>query len=363
MGKMIHIGSSAIGSGHTYIIAEVGSNFDGNLNRAKRLADLAKELGADAYKIQNFLAPKIVSAVGFANLQIAFQASWDKPVVEVYQQAEFPRAWLQEVSDHCGSIGIDFFSSPYDVAAVDLLEQIKVPAYKIGSGEIDNVPFLQYVAKTGKPIIMGVGASTMSEVEDAVSAVRKAGNDNIILLQCVTGYPSPIADANVRAMLTLKEKFGVLVGYSDHTIGPAQKGDDPLDGLTVPLASVALGAVVIEKHFTDDPLRKGPDHAFAMGPDAFRKMVNGIRAIEKSLGDGIKDLAPSEKETSVIQRRGIYAAKLIQKGERIERTHLELLRPAVGLRPAELDSVIGKKAQRNIPAGAPLQHDDVNWQT
>jgi sialic acid synthase SpsE len=357
----ISIGSRKIGAGHpTYIIAEIGSNFDGDLGRAKSLAKLAKDLGADAYKIQNFSAPKIVSNAGFKNLQVAFQAKWDKPVVEVYRKAEFPREWIQEVADYCKEIGIDFFSSPYDIEAVDQLEAVGVPAHKIGSGEIDNLEFLAHIARTGKPMIIGCGASTMEEIEAAVKTIRAEGNENIVLLQCVTNYPSPIKDSNIRAMNALKDAFNVLVGYSDHTIGAAGGADDPLNGITVPLGAVALGGCVIEKHFTDDRTRKGPDHPFAMNPEEFKMMVDGIRAMEQALGDGEKKLMPSEAQTVIIQRRGIYAVKDIAPGQPITRDMVEFLRPAVGLRPPALGRVVGKTLNKAIPAGEPIREEDLN---
>ena len=349
-----------IGQGYpAYIIAEVGSNFDGDLERAKMLAKLAKEAGADAYKIQNFLAPKIVSQKGFDGLKVAFQSRWAKPVVEVYKKAEFPREWLKELSDYCKEISIDFLSSPYDKEAVDLLEGIDIPAYKIGAGEIDNLDFLEYVAKKGKPVIISCGATTMEEIGSAVTAVRNAGNNQIILLQCVTNYPSPVEDANIKAMVSLKEKFGVDAGYSDHTIGFAQGGNDPLEGITVPLASVALGACVIEKHFSDDIKRIGPDHPFAMPIGHFKKMVDSIRALEKALGDGQKKVEPSEKETVIIQRRGIYAKEDIREGEIITKEKIEFLRPALFLRPHQEKEVLGKKTGRVIMAGEPIKSDDI----
>ena len=359
--KTLSINSRKVGPQFpTYIIAEVGSNFDGDLDRAKTLAKKCKTAGADAYKIQNFLAPKIVSAEGFENLQVSFQAKWKEPVVEVYKNAEFPRAWVAELAAYCREIGIEFLSSPYDKDAVDLLESIGVAAHKIGSGEIDNLEFLSYVARTGKPIIIGVGAADMPDIEAAIRAVRDTGNQQIIILQCVTNYPAPIADSNLRAMAAFQDQFDVLVGYSDHTIGPKQGGDDPLSGKTVPLAAVALGACVIEKHVTDDPDRTGPDHPFAMTIHGdFAEMIAGIRAVESALGDGAKRVMESERETIVIQRRGIYAARPIAKGEMIAREAIEFLRPAVGFRPREANLVIGKRALRNIPEGAPLRSDDI----
>jgi N-acetylneuraminate synthase len=359
--KHIKIGKRLIGSGHpAYIIAEIGSNFDGSIERAKSLALACKKAGADAFKIQNFLAPKIVSAQGFSNLKVAFQKKWDKPVVEIYKKAEFPRDLVRQLATYCKTIDIDFFSSPYDTDAVDMLEDLDIVAHKIGSGEIDNTEFLTYVAKTKKPIIVGTGSATLDEVARAVETIRKAGNNKIVVLQCVTNYPSPIADANINAMVEMGAQFKTLYGYSDHTIGPKQGADDPLEGLTVPLGAIALGACVIEKHVTDDPTRSGPDHPFAMTIDGtFKRMVEGIRAMEMALGDGKKRVMPSEKETVVIQRRGIYAVTEIKKGEKIKRSQLEYLRPAIGLRPHAMKSILGKKARRDITVGEPLFAKDI----
>ncbi|MFZ3043657.1 MAG: N-acetylneuraminate synthase family protein [Minisyncoccia bacterium] len=354
------IGSRRVGVGHpAYVIAEIGSNFDGSLARAKKLAKLAKEAGADAFKIQNFKAPKIVSAEGFKDLQVAFQAKWDKPVVEVYRAAEFPRAWLKGISDYCKKIDIDFFSSPYDIEAVDLLEKIKVPAHKLGAGEIDNLEFIAYVAKTKKPVIISAGAATLGEIGQAVAVMRKAHNDKLILLQCVTNYPSPIKDANLKAMVEIGKKFKVPVGYSDHTIGKEGGADDPLNGLTVPLGATALGACIIEKHVTDDRKRKGPDHPFAITMEELKQMIQGIRAMEAALGDGKKRVMPSEKQTVVIQRRGMYATRDIKKGTKITRDAIVYLRPAVGLRPPLIQKVVGKKAKRDIKAAQPIRKEDV----
>jgi sialic acid synthase SpsE len=358
--QQMRIGRRLVGVGRpAYIIAEIGSNFDGSLARAKRLAKLCREAGADAFKIQSFAAEKIVSAEGFRNLQVAFQAKWDKPVVDVYKAAEFPRKWLKEISDYCKEIGIGFFSSPYDTEAVDLLEGIHVPAHKLGAGEVDNLEFIAYVASTRKPVILSAGAATMGEITRAIAAVRKAGNDKLILLQCVTNYPSPLGDSNIHAMVEMGKKFRVPVGYSDHTIGKEGGCDDPLNGLTVPLGAVALGACVIEKHVTDDRTRKGPDHPFALTMQELAQMVRGIRAMEAALGDGKKHVMASERQTVIIQRRGMYATRDIKKGQTIARDMITYLRPAVGLRPPLVKKVVGKKARRDIPSRYPIREEDV----
>ena len=356
----IRIGKRTIGTNKpAYIIAEIGSNFDGDLERTKHLARLAKGAGADAFKIQNFKAAMIVSGVGFEGLQLAFQSTWDKPVVEVYKKAEFPREWLKEVSSYCKEIGIDFISAPYDTEAVDMLEKLGVIAHKLGAGEVDDLEFIRYVAMTGKPIILSVGAATMEEIAQAIKAVYATGNKKLVILQCVTNYPSPIADSNLRAMTEIQKKFKVLVGYSDHTVGSEGHGDDPLDGLTVPLGAIALGACIIEKHVTDDRKRKGPDHPFALTMQEFKKMVDGIRAMETALGNGKKRVMPSEKETVIIQRRGLYATRDIAKGERIGRDMLVSLRPAVGLRPPLIPKILGKRSKRAIAAGDPIRKNDI----
>ena len=357
---MITINNKKIGEGHpVYIIAEVGSNFDGSLGRVKMLAKLAKECGADAYKIQNFLSSKLVSPKGFDGFKVSHQAAWEKPVAQVYKEAEFPREWLREVADYCKSINIDFISSPYDFEAVDELEKVGVPAYKIGSGEIDNLEFLRYVAQKQKPIIVATGAASLEEVKQAVSTIRATGNQQIILLQCVTNYPSMLVDANLKTMQTLQKEFGVEVGLSDHTVGKEGGGDDPLDGITAPIAMVAMGGVIIEKHFTDDSKRKGNDHSFAMNVDTFKKMVDGMRMMEKALGDGQKRVLDSEKETIIIQRRGIYAKQEIKEGEEVTYDKIEFLRPALYLRPPKVDTILGKKAKYTIEAGSPIKPDMV----
>lgn len=355
------IGNRVVGDGAPcYIIAEIGSNFDGDLERVKLLARLAKEDGADAFKIQNFKAEKIVSDIGFRNLKQGFQAKWDKPVVEVYRAAEFPREWLPEIAAYCKKIGIDFFSAPYDTEAVDLLEKINVPCHKIGSGEITNPKFLEYVAKTGKPIILATGSADLHIVQMAVNTIRKAGNNQIALLQCTTNYPSSIKHSNIRVMQTYANTFDCVVGVSDHTIGPTGGGDDPLDGLTVPLTAMGLGCKIIEKHITDDPKRKGPDHPFAMTfSKSFRALIQGVRAAETALGSAEKFITEDEKVTTPLQTRGLYAATDIKKGETITEDKLMALRPALGVKPYEEKYIIGQKAGKDIPKGHPIHFDDI----
>jgi len=344
--RNIRIGDRYLGDGEpVYIIAEIGSNFDGNLEQAKKLIDLAREAGADAAKFQSFSPDKILARKGFKT-RVSFQAKWDKPVYEVYAEAMLPREWHRELAVYCRGKGIDFLSAPYDTEAADLLDDIGVPAFKIGSGEITNISFLEYVAGKGSPIILGTGASTLGEVEAAVNAIRGAGNENIVLLQCVTAYPSPIEQANIRAMVAMGEAFGVPVGYSDHT-----------PGSVVPLGAVALGACVIEKHFTFDKSRLGPDHPFAMDVAETVAMIRDIRLLELALGSPVKQVAPAEKETVVIQRRGLFASVDIPAGTIITEAILESLRPAIGIPLACRELVVGRQARADIQEGEP-----VTWQ-
>ena len=349
--KAIKIGKRQVGPGHPcYVIAEVGSNFDRSIERAKMLIDLAKECGANAVKFQCFSADRIVSREGFEGLQTAFQSKWKKPVYEVYKDAEFPRNWHEELNRYALNKGLDFLSAPYDMEAADILENLKVPVYKIGSGDITWHEFLRYVAAKGKPMILGTGASTIAEIDEAVRVIRDAGNTDLALLQCVTNYPSHYEYANIRAMKAMGETFDVPVGYSDHT-----------PGNIVPLGAVSLGACIIEKHFTDDKTRPGPDHPFAMDGKDFKDMVNGIRTLEKALGSPVKDLYAEESETAFLQRRCLRAARDIRKGTRITKDMMAALRPVSpgALEPKYADTVVGREARCDIKKGEGITWNNV----
>lgn len=346
--RKIKLGERYVGEGEpVYVIAEIGSNFDGDLGQAKQLIDLSREVGADAAKFQSFVPDSIIAHKGFET-KVSFQASWGKPVYDVYSQAMLPRQWHGELARYCREKGIDFLSSPYDREAVDLLDELNVPAFKIGSGEITNLAFLEYVASKRKPIILGTGASTLGEVEDAVKAIRATGNEDIVLLQCVTNYPSPIEQANIRAMVTLSQAFQVVVGYSDHS-----------PGSVVPLGAVALGACVIEKHFTFDKARTGPDHPFALDTAEMATMINDVRLLERALGSPVKQVTPAETETVVIQRRSLFARVDIPAGTVITEEMVVTLRPATGIPPKYLPLVTGRKARADIPEGEPLTWDKI----
>lgn len=343
----IKIGNRTVGRNHPcYIIAEIGSNFDGSLKKAKKLIELAKKSGADCAKFQSFITEELLSETGFEK-RVAFQSRWRKPVWEVYKKAELPREWHADLARHARKLKIDFMSTPYDCEAVDLLDELDIPAFKIGSGDITYLEFLKYIAKKGKPILLPTGASTMAEIKDAIEAVKSAKNNKIILMQSVTQYPSPIEDANILSMVSMGKKFGLDMGYSDHS-----------PNMTVPVASVALGACVIEKHFTDDTKNQGPDHPHSLDPKSFSTMVTRIREVEKALGDGIKKVEKSEKDTRIIQRRSIYTTKPVKKGETFTRENIKCLRPFAGLSAAKFFSVLGKRSTRDMKPYTAIRSSD-----
>jgi sialic acid synthase SpsE len=351
----IQIGSHTIGENHpTYFIADISANHDGDLERAKLLIHLAKEAGADAAKFQNFRAPKIVSDYGFRSMgqQVSHQASWKKSVFEVYQDASIPFEWTPILKEECDRVGIDYFSSPYDFEAIDMLDPY-VPAFKIGSGDITWTEALVRMAQYGKPVILATGASDLGDVQRAVHTILKI-NPQLVLMQCNTNYTGSLDNFNhihLRVLTTYRTLFpDLILGLSDHTPGHA----------TV-LGAVALGARVIEKHFTDDPTRVGPDHPFSMTPSTWREMVDRTRELERALGSPDKFVADNEKETVIVQRRCLRAGRDIKAGEVFTREMIDVLRPATpgAILPYEIEAVIGCKARVDIPCGKELRWTDL----
>ena len=351
----IRIGSHTIGDNHpTYFIADIAANHDGDLERAIMLIRMAKEAGADAAKFQNFRAPQIVSDYGFSTMggQVSHQASWKKSVFQVYQDASIPFEWTPILKEACDQVGIDYFSSPYDFAATDMLDAY-VPAYKIGSGEIDWLEALEHMARKGKPVIIATGASTIGEVQRAVHTIL-AINPQLVLMQCNTNYTASLANfdhIHLRVLNTYRSMFpDVILGLSDHT-----------PGLATVLGAVTLGARVVEKHFTDDNDRVGPDHKFAMNPASWADMVNRTRELERALGSGDKFVAGNETDTVIVQRRCLRAACDIKSGETLTREMIDVLRPATpgAILPPHIPEVVGTRALADIPKGKELRWTDL----
>jgi len=351
----IRIGNKRIGPGQpTYFIADIAANHDGDLERAKMLIRLAKEAGADAAKFQNFNAPKIVSDYGFnhMNAQVSHQATWKKSVVEVYEGASISFDWTPILKDACDQCGIEYLTSPYDYDAIEHVAPF-VPAFKVGSGEIDWIEALQHMASKGKPMLVATGAADIADVQRAVHAVLRLNRD-LVLMRCNTNYTASLENydhIHLNVLKTYASMFpDVILGLSDHTHGNA----------TV-LGAVTLGARVIERHFTDDNDREGPDHKFALDPKDWAHMVEETRQLERALGSADKFIAGNEQETSVVQRRCLRAARDISEGEVLDREMIDVLRPATpgAIRPNELEHVIGTRAIRPITAGQELRWTDL----
>jgi len=348
--KEIKIGNRCVGGDHPcYFIADISANHDGDLDRAKMLIRLAAGAGADAAKFQNFQAPKIVSDFGFKamNTQVSHQATWSKSVFEVYAEASIPFEWTPELRSVCDEVGIHYFSSPYDFDAVDMLEPY-VPAYKIGSGDITWLEIIEYIARKGKPVILATGASNLGDVQRAVDAALKINRD-LVLMQCNTNYTASLENFDhihlnvLRTYATLYPD--VVLGLSDHTSGHA----------TV-LGAVALGAKAVEKHFTDDTSRVGPDHPFSMDPETWKDMVDRTRELERALGSANKHVAENERHTAVVQQRCLRTGRDIKVGDVFTREMIDVLRPAPvdSIRPYEIENVIGLRSLIDIPQGEAL---------
>lgn len=353
--KAIQIGGRWVGGDNpTYFIADISANHDGELDRARMLIQMAAEAGADAAKFQNFRASKIVSDHGFRSMgsQQSHQATWKKSVFEVYQDASIPFEWTPILKEQCDQLGIHYFSSPYDFGAVEMLEPY-VPAYKIGSGDITWLEMLRHIAEKGLPVILATGAASIEDVQRAVDEILPI-NSELILMQCNTNYTASLENfdhIHLNVLKTYASLYPELVlGLSDHTPKHA----------TV-LGGVALGARAIEKHFTDDNGRIGPDHPFSMDPVSWREMVDRTRELERALGSPNKRVAENEIETLVVQQRCLRAAIDIQAGDVLSREMIDVLRPAPdgAIRPYEIESLIGKKAIKHIPAGAEIRWAEV----
>lgn len=333
----VKLGQRRVGDGEPcFIVAEAGANHNRDLSMGKELIDVAAEAGADAVKFQTYSAETLYSKKTPKFSYLAAQTS--KETWDLIKEIELPREWQADLSAWAAKRGIMFFSTPFDYRAVDELEALGVPAYKIASFEIVDLPLIRYAAAKGRPVILSTGLATYEDIHDALETCWAAGNRQTVLLQCASLYPAPPARMNLRAMATLRQAFGVPVGLSDHT-----------RGIHVAGAAVALGACVVEKHFTLNRSLPGPDHPFAIEPPELKEMVGQIREIEAALGDGRKlGPSPEEQEMHEKARRSLVAACRIPKGTRIEREMIAIKRPGFGIRPKFLDLVVGRVAKVEI---------------
>ncbi|CEG12897.1 conserved hypothetical protein [groundwater metagenome] len=319
-----------------FIIAEVGVNHNGDINLAKKLIDAAKDADCDAVKFQTFKAENVVTEnAERAGYQVK-NIGGDETQRDMLKKYELRYDNFIELKKYCDEKGIIFLSTPHSEDAIDFLENL-VPAYKFGSGDLTNIPALEYAAKKRKPMIIGTGMATMDEVKEALNAIYAQGNEEVVMLHCTTNYPCALEEVNLRAMQTMQKQLNCLVGYSDHT-----------NGIIVPVMAVAMGACVIEKHFTHDKNLSGPDHKASLEPDELKEMVNAIRDAEKALGSGIKAPAESEKEIMKVARKSIIAKVDIPKDTIITKGMLSIKRPGNGVAPKYLKEIIGKKAKVDI---------------
>jgi N-acetylneuraminate synthase/N,N'-diacetyllegionaminate synthase len=345
MATTIQVGDKRIGEGEpVFIIAEAGVNHNGDVELAKRLIDVAVEAGADAVKFQTFKAEVLVTATAPKAEYQTETTPVDESQLEMLRKLELSKQDHDVLSAYSRQKGILFLSTPFDEESADLLDALAVPAFKISSGDLTNSPLLSHVAKKNKPIMLSTGMADLAEVRDAVETLNAAGCDKIVLLHCVSDYPADPGDVNLRAMQTMRETLNLPVGFSDHT-----------QGLEVALAAAALGAAVIEKHFTLDRALPGPDHRASLEPDELKKFVSGIRTVQSSLGSGEKVPTPRELETAKVARRSIVATQTIAAGQVVERNMIAMKRPGTGIPPARLDSVVGRKTRVEILAGTLLE--------
>ena len=319
-----------------FIIAEAGVNHNGSLELAKKMIDVAADAGADAVKFQTFKAEALVAkSAKKADYQITNTGNKEETQFEMIKKLELDHKAHIELLTYCKSKDIMFLSSPFDLESIDSLYSLNLPIFKIPSGEIDNLPYLRKIGGLNKKVILSTGMSTLSDIENALSILAKAGTarENITILHCNTEYPTPMVDVNLKAMLTIKEAFKVNIGYSDHTLG-----------IEVPIAAVAMGAQIIEKHFTLDKNMDGPDHRASLEPEELKSMVAAIRNIELALGDGVKQLSNSEAKNKPVARKSIVARAVIKKGEIFTAYNLAIKRPGSGISPISWDEILGKKA-------------------
>jgi len=332
--------------GHVFLVAELSANHGHSLETALKTVDAAAASGADAIKLQTYTADTITIDCDNEYFRIDSGTIWDgRNLHDLYKEAYTPWEWHEPIQKRAHELGIEFFSTPFDNTAVDFLDNMDVPCYKIASFEVTDIPLIGYAASKGKPMIISTGIATVEEIQDAVEACYKAGNMDVILLKCTSSYPAPIEDANLSSIIDIREKFGVKVGLSDHT-----------EGFASAVAAAALGAVMVEKHFILDRSIGGPDASFSMNPEEFKQMADVIRNIEKAMGRPSYNTAENPPKGRVFAR-SLFVVEDIKAGEEFNAENVRSIRPFGGILPKHLPDVIGKKAVKDIKKGTPLSFD------
>ncbi len=350
MKKQIAIGNRVIGEGHpAFIIAEMSANHLLDFERAVKIVKMAKECGADGIKLQTYTPDTMTIDCDKSYFHINQGTIWDGTTLyKLYQKAYTPWEWQPKLKKVAEDLGLIFFSSPFDCTAVDFLEELEVPAYKIASFEITDIPFIRKIAGLKKPVFISTGIAYMEDIERAICVCEEEGNDQILLLKCTSAYPTPYEEMNLKTISNMKETFGCIAGLSDHTLGTA-----------VAVAAVAMGAKVIEKHFTLSRKDGGPDGAFSMEPDEFKKMVEEIRIVEKAIGEVTYQLTPKQIKSRE-HSRSLFAVSHIRKGEVFTADNIRSIRPGFGLHSMYYDNVLGATAKTDIEKGTPLSWKLIN---
>jgi pseudaminic acid synthase len=346
MNDLLNINGRKIGSDYPpYIIAEMSANHNGDINNAYKIIDMAQSSGADCVKLQTYTPDTLTIDSKLPDFQLTEGLWADQSLYELYQGAFMPWEWHQPLFDYAKKVGITIFSSPFDNTAVDLLEDLNTPAYKIASFEAVDLPLIKYVAQTGKPMIISTGMADSEEIQEAITAAREGGCKELAILHCVSGYPAPAGDYNLRTLVDMQDKFGLVTGLSDHTI----------DNVTA-ITSVALGASIIEKHVTLDRNGGGPDDSFSLESEELKQLCVGVKTAWKSLGQ-IDYGRKSSEQANVKFRRSLYFVKDINKGEVINKEHIRSIRPGYGLEPKFLTRCIGINSDSNYMRGEPVPRD------
>jgi pseudaminic acid synthase len=347
MDLIIEIAGRKIGRGYpTYIVAEMSANHHQNFERAAEILKAAKECGADAVKLQTYTPDTITIDCRNEYFQIGKGTIWEgRHLYDLYGEAYTPWEWQPKLKEIADALGLDLFSSPFDHTAVDFLEKMDVPAYKIASFELVDLPLIRRVAQTGKPLIMSTGMAALAEIDEAVHTAREAGATQIALLKCTSAYPAPPEEMNLRTIPHLSEAFQVPVGLSDHTLG-----------IAIPVAAVALGACMVEKHFTLSRSIPGPDSSFSLEPDEFKTMVEAIRTAEKSFGS-VSYTATEQEAASRVFRRSLFVVQDMKAGDRFSEQNLRSIRPGMGLPPKYYDTLLGKPVKKDVKKGTPVRWD------
>lgn len=344
--RELEIAGRRIGPGRpAYVIAEVSANHNQSFEQAVRIVEAAKQAGADAVKLQTYTPDTMTIPDEGEPFQIRGTIWEGRSLYDLYQEAHTPWEWQPRLKEVANRLGMDLFSSPFDGTAVDFLERMGVPAYKVASFEIVDLPLLRRIARTGKPVIVSTGMASLGEIEEAVSAIRQAGGGPIALLKCTSAYPAPPEEMNLRTIPHLSDAFGVPAGLSDHTLG-----------IAVPVAAVALGACIIEKHLTLSRATPGPDAAFSLEPDEFRAMVAAVREAERALGTVRYEVSPRESASRRF-RRSLFVVRDVKAGEPFSADNVRAIRPADGLHTRHLPEVLGRVATRDVRRGTPLAWD------